>query len=347
MTSHDIDPRYADWPIQDRLAWEAAVTDSAADFLDDRPRFSAWAPRTQQNGRNTITGLIRWLKIRTARPIEGSIADVVTPDILLAYVAEQRAAFPMRTIVYRIFLIHAALELFDSSRDWAWITQIMKGVRARARREIPAARPIVHASVLYDLGVRMMEESAGGEEIDPSTYRGGLAVALLAAAPMRISNFAAIEIGRQLCCEAATWIISLTADETKTRRMDVWPIAEHLNRYLEHYLAVVRPALLRRARHTVEPAQLWIGDRGRPIGDQILRRIIATATREHLGVKIDPHSFRHCAATTFALERPLDGLQSSALLGHASPQTTEKHYIIQQRQLVQQGYLGLLQQRGR
>jgi integrase/recombinase XerD len=194
-----------------------------------------------------------------------------------------------------------------------------------------------------------MQESQSdeGNTTDASLYRSGLAVALLAAAPMRIANFAAIEIGRQLRREGDHWTVYLTAEETKTRRADVWPVSNRLRLYLEQYLSVVRPALLRRSRNSTNTARLWIGDSGHPISDQVLRRIIATLTRERLGVTINPHSFRHCAATTFVLERPRDALQTAALLGHASPRTTEQHYIFQQRQLVQQDYMQLLQKRVR
>ena len=108
---------------------------------------------------------------------------------------------------------------------------------------------------------------------------------------------------------------------------------------------MVRPALQARAKHPYPTDLLWIGDSGWPIGYQVLRPIIARLTRERRGVQINPHRFRHCAATTFALEWPEDALQSAGLLGHASPQTTEKHYIVQQRQLVQQDYLKLLRAR--
>jgi integrase len=164
---------------------------------------------------------------------------------------------------------------------------------------------------------------------------------------MRIANFAALELGRQLRREGRYWTIYLTAEETKTRRADVWPIASHLGACIDQYLCAVRPVLRQRAPHRPETSRLWIGDSGLPIGDQVLRRIIATVTRDRLGVQINPHSFRHCAATTFSLERPQDPLQTSALLGHASPQTTERHYIVQQGQLVQQDYLRLLLRRTR
>jgi integrase/recombinase XerD len=181
--------------------------------------------------------------------------------------------------------------------------------------------------------------------IDPSSCRTGLAIAFLAAAPMRIANFASLEIGRHLCCNGDRWIVRLGASETKTRRADVWPLSPVLGGYLDDYLRVVRPMLLKRARNSQPTSYLWIGDSGRPIGGQVLRRIIGRVTRARLGIRLNPHAFRHCAATTFALERPHDALQSAGLLGHASPQTTEQHYIVQQRQLIQEEYLQLLQHR--
>jgi Phage integrase family len=141
------------------------------------------------------------------------------------------------------------------------------------------------------------------------------------------------------------WTVRLAAIETKMRRADVWPLAPVLGLYLEDYVRVVRPMLLRRARYSPATPRLWIGDSGRPIGDQVLRRIVGRVTEERLGIRLNPHAFRHCAATTFAFELPHDALQSAALLGHSSPQTTEQHYIVQQRQLIQEEYLRLLQHR--
>jgi len=268
---------------------------------------------------------------------------------LLAYIRERWSLHPPTTVLREVLLIEGALEVFAPDQDWRWIKRIARKLGAPARRHVPAPRSIVHATVLYDLGLQAMRESLGGDgnSTDTSLYRAGLAVALLAAAPMRIANFAALEIGQQLRREGDHWTVYLAADETKTRRADVWPISNRLRLYLERYLTVVRPALLQRSRHSIDMARLWIGDSGRPIGDQVLRRIITTLTRERLGVTINPHSFRHCAATTFALERPRDALQTSALLGHASPQTTERHYIVQQRQLVQQDYMQLVARRSR
>jgi integrase/recombinase XerD len=348
MTIDQTDPRYARWPTRDRIAWERAVTDDTDAFFEDRPRLAAWAPSTQRNARNVVSAFLRWLEARAQVPMDGSLADITTPELLLAYVRERCSLHAPPTVKYEVWLMEGVLEVFAPDQDWRWIKKISRKLGARARRHVPSPRPIVHAAVLYDLGIQVMRESwnANGG-VNLSLYRAGFAVALLAAAPMRIANFSTLEIGRQLRREESRWVIYLTADETKTRRADVWPISGQLSLCLDQYLAVVRPALLQRARHSAATGHLWIGDSGHPIGHQVLRPIIATLTRERLGIQINPHTFRHCAATTFALERPRDALQSSALLGHASPQTTERHYIVQQRQLVQQDYIRLLHKRSR
>jgi integrase len=272
----------------------------------------------------------------------------MTPELLLSYIRQLIVSHSHRTAGYNAFLIEGALEVFAPDQDWTWIRTITRRLKIRARCEVPSVRPVLHAAVLYDLGLQVMQENCSAEgDVNPSRYRSGLIVALLAAAPMRIANFAVLEIGRHLRDESGRWTIRLEANETKTRRSDVWPIPDRLRASLDYYLEEVRPSLLARAHKPTMTARLWIGDSGRPIGDQVLRRLIARLTRERLGTQINPHTFRHCAATTLALERPRDSLQSSALLGHASPQTTEQHYIVQQRQLVQQDYLQILRKRSR
>ena len=348
MTDHKANPRYARWSNGDRFAWERAVAGEPNDFLEDRPRLADWARSTQRNARNVVSAFLRWLETKTQLPTEGSLGDITTPDLLLAYVRERLSSHAPTTVKYEVWLMECALEVLAPDRDWGWIKKVCRRLGARARRYVLPCRPIVHAAVLYDLGLQVMRESWNADgKVNLSLYRSGLAVALLAAAPMRIANFSTLVIGHQLRREESRWVIYLTADETKTRRADVWPISGQLGLCIDRYLAVVRPALLPRARHSADSRHLWIGDSGHPIGHQVLRPIIATLTRERLGIQINPHTFRHCAATTFALERPRDALKSSSLLGHASPTTTQRHYIVQQRQLVQQDYVRLLRKRSR
>ena len=338
--------RFPGWPVSDRLAWERALDGTAGNFLDDRPAIATWAPRTQQNARNAVSALLRWLRTRAPIRPNDSLGALMSPELLLHYVRHLRQTQVPGTVDYTVFMLAGALPVFAPERDWDWIAPINRRLSALARRHVPTAGPVVHAALLHDLGLRVMQESQNGDgEIDPCVYRDGLIVAMLAVAPMRIANFAALRVGTELRQEGEQWKVYLDADTTKTRRADVWPIGGRVAHFLEHYVGVVRPTLQARAQHPRPTDLLWIGDSGWPIGHQVLRPIIARLTRERLGVQINPHRFRHCAATTFALEQPGDALKNAALLGHASPETTEKHYIVQQRQLVQQDYLKLLHAR--
>jgi integrase len=92
----------------------------------------------------------------------------------------------------------------------------------------------------------------------------------------------------------------------------------HLRRYLDRY----RPRLLDRSISSL----LWIGRFGRPMAEQTIRQAIIGRTRDGLGVPINPHLFRDCAATTIATEDPGHIGIASSLLGHASNNTTDRHY---------------------
>ena len=71
---------------------------------------------------------------------------------------------------------------------------------------------------------------------------------------------------------------------------------------------------------------LWIGIFGDAMAEQTIRQAITGRTRDRLGVAINPHLFRDCAATTMAIEDPAHVGLASVLLGHASTTTTDRHY---------------------
>ena len=68
-------------------------------------------------------------------------------------------------------------------------------------------------------------------------------VALLAFCPIRLKNFAALEIGRSFVKIQGTWWIVLSAAETKENRADERPINELLTPVIDRYLGQYRPVL--------------------------------------------------------------------------------------------------------
>ena len=85
-----------------------------------------------------------------------------------------------------------------------------------------------------------------------------------------------------------------------------------------------RPVLL-----AGQPAtdRLWIIWEGRPLTAGCCRTQIARITRERLGVRLTPHLFRDCVASTIAEHAPEHLGIIARILGHQTLQTAYAHYI--------------------
>jgi len=71
---------------------------------------------------------------------------------------------------------------------------------------------------------------------------------------------------------------------------------------------------------------------GQPISSQTLRKIIETRTSAALGYAVNPHAFRASAASSYAIEAPDHAREAPALLDHSNPRTTERYYLLGQRE---------------
>ena len=72
---------------------------------------------------------------------------------------------------------------------------------------------------------------------------------------------------------------------------------------------------------------LWLGFEGKPLTPHSVYGRIILVSKRLLGVAINPHLLRDCAATSLAIVSPAAALSAAALLGHQSFATTERHYI--------------------
>jgi Phage integrase family len=152
--------------------------------------------------------------------------------------------------------------------------------------------------------------------------RNGLMIALLALCPVRIKNFAALELGRTFKKVEEHWWLTLPATETKTGRADERRVPTWLTQYVEIYLNEGRQVL---CGSQVSQAALWVSCRTRQMTANNMGTLISRLTRETLGVNVYPHLFRTAAASTAAAYGTHPGL-ASALLNHTDPRITEDHY---------------------
>ncbi len=122
-------------------------------------------------------------------------------------------------------------------------------------------------------------------------------IALYAYCPIRLKNFAALEIGRSFVDVDGTWWIVLTAAETKEKREDERPVAEELTNSIERYLEIYRPIL---ARGNTGSNALWMAMNGKPMSYASMGELITETTRITIRVKVNPHLFRAAGVTTLA-----------------------------------------------
>jgi integrase len=149
-------------------------------------------------------------------------------------------------------------------------------------------------------------------------------VALLGCCPIRLKNFASLEIGSTFKEVSGTWWILLPRTSTKSYRPDERRVPEILNLAIDLYLDQSRPALLGGPLPT---SALWISSRtGRQMTSKNLGTLISKLTLETLGVDVSPHLFRTAAASTAAAYGTDTPGLSSALLNHTDPRVTEEHY---------------------
>jgi integrase len=186
---------------------------------------------------------------------------------------------------------------------------------------------LVFTGRLLEAGLTLVAEAQEFANSDLARARGvrnGLMIALLALCPIRIKNFAALEIGDSFKEVHGSWWIALPSISTKSRRPDERRVPHWLNSCIEMYLNQSRPLLIGSKPST---NALWISSTtGRPMTTKNLGTLVSKITLETLGVDISPHLFRTAAASTAAAYGGNIPHLASALLNHTDPRVTEEHY---------------------
>jgi len=163
--------------------------------------------------------------------------------------------------------------------------------------------------------------------LDRVAWRDTPIVLMLNAAPVRLRSLAMIEVGTHLLITARGATLTFSENETKNRQPLVHPLPRHLVPYPQAYLDRVRPSF----RPAADCHRLWLGFEGEPLAAHSVYCRIILVTDRLLGVKINPHSFRACAATSLANRSADEARLAAPLLGHRYFSTTERHYIRAQR----------------
>ena len=312
------------WALADRAAWEEACRPAVR--LKAGGRASHMRPVTQNDLARRYGLFLDFLSRSERFDPKAAAASQVTPDHVEQYVSELRERVSSVTVYGSVQKLRRMTQLIAPERDIAWLIEIERELFLAMRPKSKWDR-VVLAEVVVDAGLTLIAEGETAPKLPKLTrarlVRNGLMLALLALYPIRLKNFAALEIGRSIIKVDGVWWIVLSASETKGKRADEREIEDYIGEAIDKYVNTYRPIL---TRSKDRGSALWLAMSGDPMSEYSVREVITETTRSTLGVPINPHMFRANAATTAAIhagDRPHLG---SALLQHRHPTVTQENY---------------------
>jgi integrase/recombinase XerD len=217
-------------------------------------------------------------------------------------------------------------------RDWGWLRRVQNVLRARSVPVRDKRARMQPAGELVNLGKSLMRKAETATKKPSLTravwFRDGLMIAFLAHRPLRLSNLAAITLGRHLIRQSQGYRLYFSGDEVKGGRpIDAAvpaSLVADVDRYLDHY----RPILLTRGgRQRPAPCDaLWVSEIATPLDPNSIPNRIKKHTLAAFGKHLWVHLFRDCAATTIAIDDPKHARSIMNILGHSTLAISEKHY---------------------
>jgi integrase len=231
------------------------------------------------------------------------------------------------SVVMLVGGIKRGLEMMAPAHDWQWMRPLYRNLKRSAAPTREKHTRIVPSHELLVLGMRLFDQADQLPTKDRSAIvlaRDGLMIAMLAARPIRLGNFQAIEIGPHLTQNGGLYRIAFGPEETKVGRSIDFHYPDVLTPYIARYSEFYRPLLLKGAKNEIR--RFWISANGDPMVPGAIYLQFRRRTKEAFGHPIAPHLFRDCAATSIAIEDPEHVRVAAVILGHAILSTTEKHY---------------------
>ena len=313
------------WPALDRSLWQAAQ--KKAGLFEPDGLAAHWADAT---GIQVEKGYAKWLgylNLNDQLDPEALPRMRTTKDRLLAYVRwMQDDGLASTTLVSRITDLREAIRVMEQDADLTLLQELISALQARATPTRNKQSRIMHPETLLTGITEELEvipgRPAGNPKIKACWYRDALIFAFLVCRPIRLKNLAGLRLGIHLMDRQTGWDIQLSAEETKDKRSLSVTFPGVLEPYLSVYLDQFRPLLL----DGNQGDHLWISIRKTPMSEQAIYWNICKLSEQLFDKHINPHLFRDCAATALATDDPEHILATARILGHASIQTTNRHY---------------------
>jgi integrase len=313
------------WPASDKNAWESACR--PGERLKRGGAASHLKPVTQRDLARRYGYFLDFLLRSHRLDLKADPATQVTRQNVEPYVAELKERVSSVTVYGSICKLRSTAQLIAPDKDLGWLIEIERDLNFEMRPRSKSDR-LVLTEVLIEAGLTLIAEAEASANVTKLArarmVRNGLMVALLACCPIRLKNFAALEIGRSIVNVKGDWWIVLAGSDTKEARPDERPVPDYLSPEIDRYIRNHRPNL---ARSDEGSNALWLtSDYGKPMTYASVGEAVTETTLSTIGVKLNPHLFRTAAASTAALYGGSTPYLGSALLHHTDSSVTEVHY---------------------
>ena len=314
----------ARWPVADRQAWQNACQPGIR--LKRGGAASHLAEVTRNDLERRYGYFLDFLNRTLRLDLAAGPAVQVTPENVGNYLAELQSRVSSVTVYGSIYKLRRAAELISGTSNFGWLLEIEKDL---AFVMVPKSKfdRIVLSNVLVEAGLTLMAEAEANAKTELAKARGvrnGLMIALLALNPMRLKNFASLEIGSSLVEINGSWWVKLDVQVTKSRRVDERPLPDFLKPAIDAYISRHRPNL---AQSSASSDALWLSSNdGSPMTYDGVAKALSATTLATVGVDVSAHLFRSAAATTAAIYGGSTRNLASALLHHTDPKVTNNHY---------------------
>jgi hypothetical protein len=188
-----------DWPEADRVGWEAAC--QPGQRLTRGGSASHLAPITQADLARRYGYFLDFLDRSGRLDLAAEAGTLVTPEAVFPFVAELDGRVSSVTVSRTIYKVRRAAECIAPGRNFAWLAEIGKDLALLERPKDRFDR-LVLTERLVEAGLTLFRDAEADIHGLPLgralAARNGIMVALLALCPIRLKNFAALEIGSTL-----------------------------------------------------------------------------------------------------------------------------------------------------
>ena len=311
---------------------------TATEFADDvpiRPIREATRHLRERQFRGFASALV--LRGREPAAIRG-IADLVALDAykegLRFFLGRQRSsssstsqdlAFVLRTAAKYWVKVDAAT--MDSMNAIVRALSIKRrGMAAKNRERL---RPLEDPRIRYALVslppklMRMAESGKLHPKRAAFMAQSSVALEILLMAPMRMRNLIGLDLDHHLVRPARSdgaLHIVIPGQEVKNRMELDYPMPEESAALIGRYLEQFRPLFA-----SPDNRSLFPGGTGPKTANALAKQIIRAVFR-HVGIRVNPHLFRHIAAKLHLDRHPGEHAVVTHALGNRSMDSTALHY---------------------